>query len=457
MSKINKNMCEGPLLGNIITYTIPIMLTSILQLLFNAADLVVVGRFCGSISVAAVGATGSLTALFVNFFIGLSVGGGVSLAHALGRGDEKTAHQVVHTAIPTAVLCGLILSITGICFSKQMLIWMDTPQDVLPYSALYMKIYFGGMMFNMIYNFGASLLRAAGETKKPLLFLSISGVLNVILNVVFVTVFDLNVAGVAIATAASQALSAVLVIRYLMKRTDCIKLEPKKMMIHRKILSKILRIGVPSGIQTTIFAISNVLIQSSLNSFGSIAMSGAAAAANIENFVYVSMNAFYQASLNFVGQNTGAGKYDRVKRVLIICVCCAAVMGGVIGNLAHLFGESLLSIYITDSPSAISYGMIRFAYVATFYFICGMMDVTTGALRGLGSSVIPMILSIAGVCGIRIVWVLTIFPRYHTLPMLYISYPISWIVTFGMLLIAFVLVYKKRIRQQPKVLQKVQP
>ena len=456
MLKVNKDMCEGPLLGNIITYTIPIMLTGILQLLFNAADLVVVGRFCGSVSVAAVGATGALTALLTNLFMGLSVGAGVSLAHALGSHDYKAAHRVVHTAMPTAAICGLILSVLGICFSKQLLIWMDTPNDVLPYSALYMKIYFGGMIFNMIYNFGASILRAAGETQKPLFFLTLAGILNVILNVIFVTVFDMNVAGVAVATTASQALSATLVVIYLMKRTDCIQFIPKSMTFHSKTLLNILRVGIPSGIQASLFSISNVIVQSSINSFGEIVMSGNAAAANIEGFVYITVNSFYQTTLNFVGQNTGAGKYDRVKKVLLICLGCVTLVGLVLGSVIYLFGEQLLSIYITDSAEAITYGMIRFSFVSLPYFLCGIMEVATGALRGLGAAFTPMILSVVGVCGIRIAWVFTVFQYYHTQQSLYLSYPISWAMTLGMLLVAFCVIYKRRMALQPRLTQKAE-
>lgn len=447
MFKINKNMCEGPLLGNIITYTIPIILTGILQLLFNAADLVVVGRFCGSISVAAVGATSSLTNLLTHLFMGLSVGSGVTLAHALGSRDDKAAHRVVHTAMPTAVICGLVLSLVGIFFSKKLLILMGTPEDVLVLSAVYMKIYFAGMMFNMVYNFGASILRASGETKKPLLFLTIAGIVNVVLNIICVTIFDLNVAGVAIATTTAQALSAILVVISLMRRTDSIRFNFKNIMFHRKTLSKILMIGVPSGVQGSLFSISNVIIQSSINSFGPVVMSGNAAAANIEGFAYMMMNAFQQTSLNFVGQNTGANKYKRVKKVLLICLACVSVVGIVAGGFIYIFGRPLLSIYITDSEQAINYGMIRFIFMAVPYFLCGMMEVATGALRGLGSSLTPMLISIIGVCGMRIAWIFTVFRRFHTQQMLYLSYPLSWLGTLSLLLVSFYMIYKNRINK----------
>ena len=306
LKRLNNNMLTGPLLPNIILYTIPIILTSLLQLLFNAADLVIVGRFCGSISVAAVGATGSITNLLVNFFVGLSVGAGVTVAHGLGSREDSVVHNTVHTALPTALLSGVLLTVIGVSFSGTFLHWMGTPDTVLPLSSLYMKIYFAGITFTMVYNFCAAILRAAGDTKSPLVYLSFAGVINVVLNVIFVTAFHMNVAGVALATTISQAISAVLVVRALMTRTDACRLELKKMRFHPVQLSKMLRIGLPAGIQSSLFSISNVLIQSSINSFGDVLMSGNAAAGNIEGFIYASLNAFHQTAVNFMGQNAGA-------------------------------------------------------------------------------------------------------------------------------------------------------
>ncbi len=445
MRKINKNMCEGPMLGNIILYTIPIILTSVLQLLFNAADLVVVGRFCGSISVAAVGATSSLTNLIVSLFIGLSVGSGVAVAHGIGANDFEKTHKAVHTAIPLALIGGVVLTVVGIIFSKPLLKLMDTPDEVLDLAALYMKIFFGGMVFNMLYNFGASILRAAGDTKRPLIYLSIAGVINVILNIFFVTVFHMNVAGVALATTISQAVSAVLVILALMHRHDSIYFSIKEMCIDGEAVKKILKVGVPSGIQSSLFSISNVLIQSSINSFDATFVAGSAAAANVESFVWVSMNSFHQSALIFTGQNFGAKKFDRIKKTLLICLSGAAVCGLVLGSLTYIFGEPLLSIYITDSQEAINAGLIRFSLVGLPYFLCGIMDTTTGAIRGMGSSMPPMIISIIGACGFRIAWIYTIFsiPRFHTPQILFLSYPISWILTFVALIITFAIVFKK--------------
>ena len=445
MQTSNRSMLQGPLVRNIILYTIPIILTSILQLLFNAADLVIVGRFCGSISVAAVGATGAITNLMVNFFIGLSVGAGVTVAQALGGREEEAVHRTVHTALPAALVSGVVLTVVGVSFSETFLRMMNTPEDVLPLSAVYMKIYFCGVTFTMVYNFCASILRAAGDTKSPLIFLFIAGVINVGLNVVFVTVFHMNVAGVALATSISQAFSAAMVVWALMKRTDACKLMLKKMRFYGIELGRIVRIGLPAGIQSSLFSISNVMIQSSINSFGGVLMSGNAAAGNIEGFVYVTMNAFHQTAVNFIGQNVGARQYDRVKKILLICLASVSIVGIGVSLSVYSLGENLLSIYITDSQEAISYGMLRLTFVCIPYFLCGLMDVSTGALRGMGASFAPMVISVLGVCGIRIGWIATIFqiPAFHTPQSLYISYPISWLITFACQMAAFFMIYKK--------------
>ena len=445
MKRLNKNMLEGPLFLSIVLYTIPIILTSILQLLFNAADLVIVGRFCGSISVAAVGATGSITNLMVNFFIGLSVGAGVTVAHGLGGFRSDEVHKTIHTALPMALVSGVVLTFIGVSFSETFLRMMGTPETVLPLSAVYMKIYFAGITFTMVYNFCAAILRAAGDTKSPLVFLSLAGVVNVVLNVIFVTLLHMNVAGVALATTISQGISAVLVVRALMQRTDACRLELKKMCFHKIQLVKMLRIGLPAGLQSSLFSISNVLIQSSINSFGDVFMSGNAASGNIEGFVYASLNAFHQTAVNFIGQNAGAKQYTRVSRTLWICLGSVAVTGLALGTLIYSLGPTLLSIYITDSQEAVGYGMMRLSLICIPYFLCGMMDVSTGALRGLGASFVPMLISVLGVCGIRIGWIYTIFqiPQFHTPQCLYISYPISWTVTFLCQMVAFVIVYRR--------------
>ena len=449
MNNSYSDMCEGPIFKNIVFYTVPIILTSLLQLLFNAADLVVVGRFCGSVSVGAVGATGSLINLIVNLFIGLSVGAGVRTAQTLGSGDYAEVHNTIHTSIPAALISGVVLTFVGVFCSRFLLEMMDTPDDVIGLSTIYMQIYFCGITSSMVYNFGSAILRAAGDTKGPLIYLTIAGVVNVILNVFFVVVFRMDVAGVALATAISQTIAAVLVVIALTRRPDACRLHLRQMKINLRTLSAIMRVGIPAGIQSSLFAISNVIIQSSINSFGSVAMSGNAAAGNIEGFVYVSMNAFHQTALNFTGQNFGARRFDRIKKIALTCLGCVAAVGLVLGASVCLVSKPLLSIYITDSAAAIEYGIIRMMYICLPYFLCGIMDVTTGLMRGMGVSFAPMLITVLGVCGFRIGWIYTVFriPQYHTLPVLYLSYPISWLATFVVELIVFIMILRRYERQ----------
>lgn len=452
MSRRNIDMLNGSLFRNVISYTIPIILTGLLQLLFNAADLIIVGQFCGSLSVAAVGATGSITNLIVNLFIGLSVGAGVVVAQSIGAGDDKKTHRTIHTAIPTALVGGVVLTIIGIGFSETFLRWMDTPENILPLSALYMKIYFAGIIFMMIYNFCSSILRAAGDTKSPLIFLTIAGVINVVLNVIFVTVFDLNVAGVALATTSSQGVSAILVLITLIKRTDSCKLYLSQIRFYKDEFVQLIKIGLPAGIQGSLFSISNVIIQSSINSFGDIVVAGNAAALNIEGFIYVTLNAFHQTTLNFTGQNIGANQYKRAKKVFLICLGCVLVIGLTMSTIVYSLGPQLLSIYITDSPEAIEYGLVRMTCLFIPFSLLGLMDVSGGGLRGMGVSFAPMVISVLGVCGIRIGWIYTIFqiPQFHTLEVLYLSYAISWGITFVAQTIAYFIAYNKRKRSLVK-------
>ena len=445
MNSKSFDMCEGPLLKNLILYTIPIILTGVLQLLFNAADLAIVGQYCGELSVAAVGATGAIINLIVNLFIGLSVGAGVTVAHALGSGRDEDVRRTVHTAIPTALISGIILTVVGVSGSHYFLGLMGTPSDVIELSATYMRIYFCGITSGMIYNFGSAILRAAGDTKSPLYYLTIAGIINVILNIVFVRFFNMDVAGVALATTISQTFSAVMIIIALTRRTDNCRLYLRKIKIYRQQLLRIIRIGFPAGIQGSLFSISNVIIQSSVNSFGSVVLSGNSAAQNIEGFVYTIMNSFHQTALNFTGQNYGAGKYERLKKIMIICLLLVFGAGLTSGLTVYLLGEPLLSIYIPDSPEAISYGLIRLSYICIPYFICGLMDVATGLIRGLGSSLLPMIITVVGVCGMRISWIYTVFriPEYHTLESLYISYTISWTLTFIAEIIVIFVIYRR--------------
>ena len=450
MKKQSASMLRGPVLPAVIGYTLPIIATSVLQLLFNAADLVMVGRFCGSVSVAAVGATGAITNLIINLFIGLSVGAGVTVAHAMGSREDAAVHRAVHTALPVALISGVVLTLVGVTLAGTLLKMMGTPETVLPLSKVYMQIYFGGITFNMVYNFCASILRAAGDTRGPLVYLTLAGAINVVLNAVFVLVFHMNVAGVALATTISQGVSAVLVVIALMRRTDGCHLYLNRMRFYPVELKKMVRIGLPAGIQGSLFSISNVLIQSSVNSFGDTFMSGHAAAGNIDGFVYVTMNAFHQTAVNFIGQNVGAHQYERVKKVLRWCLVSVAVAGLAVSLLCYSFGEQLLSIYITDSPEAIADGMIRLAFLCLPYFLCGLMDVSTGALRGMGASLEPMIISVLGICVLRVVWIYTIFqiPVLHTPQCLYLSYTVSWIITFIAQLLAFRKVFRRHVQEQ---------
>lgn len=437
------NIVEGKLFPGIVRYSIPVIITGLLQLLFHAADLVVVGQLCGSISVAAVGATASLNNLLVNCFIGLSVGVGIYTSQAIGAKDDDLVHRIVHSTLPIALLCGAIVAVIGVSCSEIFLTWMGTPTEILSLSAKYIRIIFCGAPLSIAYNFLAAILRASGDTKKPMIYLSISGVVNVILNVVFVVLFRMNVEGVALATILSQAVSVLLVLIELMRRTDACRLVLRKLHFHLKTIGRILALGIPACIQSCVFSLSNVIIQSSVNSFGPIAMSGNAAAASISDFVYIAINAFYHTALTFAGQNIGAKQYDRVKRTLVLCSLCSIVVGLTTGFLVWLFGPQLLSIYITDSTEAIRYGMIRLTYLCLPYFGCGLMEVACGVLRGMGASITSMVLSIVGVCGVRIVWIYTIFAAFHNLPLLYLSYIVSWVFTTTAMWVAFSRLYRK--------------
>lgn len=444
--KYEIDMCHGPLLGKILVFYIPLMLSGILQLLFNAADIIVVGQFAGNESLAAVGSTGALINLIINLFIGLSVGANVLVARYYGANQQTELKEMVQTAIATSVISGILLVVVGFFVAKPALTLMGTPDDVIGQSVLYMRIYFAGMPFMMAYNFGAAVLRAVGDTKRPLYYLLIAGIVNVILNLIFVIYFSMHVAGVATATVISQAISAVLVIRCLLKTDSVYKLELKGIRISMDKLGKMFKIGLPAGVQGALFSISNVLIQSSVNSFGSVAMAGNTAGSNIEGFVYTSMNAFYQSAISFCGQNYGAKEYKRVGKALFICEVLVILVGLLLGNGAYLAGGTLLKLYSSD-PEVISYGILRMRYISVIYFLCGMMDVMVGGLRGIGYSIMPMLVSLTGACLFRIVWIYTVFQEVRTLPCLYISYPISWILTFSVHLICFLIVYKKLFRK----------
>lgn len=449
MKSVNRkhdiNMCEGPILPRLLEFTIPLMFSSILQLLFNAADVVVVGRFAGDNALGAVGSNAPLINLLTNLFMGLSVGANVVVANYLGAKEDKNVSETVHTSMLLSIVSGVLLTFIGVLGAHQILIWMGTPDNILPLATLYLQIYFGGIIFSMVYNFGSAILRAIGDTKRPLLFLTIAGVINVGLNLLFVIKFQMGVAGVGIATVISEAISAILVVICLLRENSSIRLEIKKLRFHKKKFLKILQIGLPASFQGMLFAISNVIIQSTVNSFGEIVVDGNSAAANIEGFVYMAMNSFYQGTISFTGQNLGAGKIKRISRILITALICVTVTGGVLGNLVVLFGDKLVGFY-TTSPEVVAAGMRRLGIICRVYFLCGIMDVFVGSLRGMGYASLPTIVSLIGACGLRLFWIFTFFrmEQFHSLESLYMTYPVSWTVTIIAHFICYIIV-KRRI------------
>ncbi len=444
-----RSMTEGPLLPHIISFSVPLILTSLLSLLFHAADLVVVGRYSGSLSIAAVSSTGTLSSLIVCLFSGFSTGAVVSMSHALGSKDDTAIHRVVHTAMPTAFCIGLFLTIIGLLFAKPLLRSMDTPENILPLSSLYMRIVFCGMALDMVYNFTAAILRATGDTKRPLYYLLMAGTTNVVLNIFFVTVLEMDVAGVALATTLSKLVSTVPAVTSLMRRNDSCRFHLRKMHIYKAEFLKIIRVGLPASIQSSLFSFSDVLFQSSVNSFGEILISSNAAAGSVQSFVRACKSAFSTACVNFVGQNVGAHRYDRAKKALLICLGCTAAVGIPVSLLACRFAPQLLSIYITDSPEAIALGVMQMHVICRFCTISGLGNTTTGALQGLGESKITMIISVLGMVIVRLGWIYTIFqlPQFHSPFWLFISYPLSWVVTLTGQLIAFTLLFRKHIRK----------
>ena len=455
MHTTNKSMISGPLFRPMITYTIPIILTGILQLFFNAADLVIVGQFgtSGSNAIAAVGCTAAISGLMTNFFVGCSAGSGVAVAHAIGAGHDKDVHKAVHTIIPLATVGGALISVIGIVFAEPLLKMMSTPDNIIGLSSTYMKIIFAGMLPNMVYNFGASILRAAGDSKRPLYYLIIAGCVNLALNLLFVLAFKMDVAGVALATVIAHAISAALVLGALIKRTDSCRLELKKLRFYAEPLKKILRLGIPAGIQASLFSISNVIIQSSINSLDTIyagVVAGNAAASNIQNFAFMTNEGFKQTAMNFTGQNVGSGNYKRVRRITNISLLMTLAVCIVVGVVMTLCSRPLLGIYISDSPEAVKWGIIRMYCMCLPYFAGGIMDVSTGILRGLGQSIFPMLASVFGVCVFRVIWIFTVFQSkaFHTPESLWISYIISWLLTFAIQYIVLRIVLAKKIKLQ---------
>lgn len=447
-------MCNGPLLGKILLFSVPLMLSGILQLLFNAADIVVVGQFAGNEALAAVGSTGSLNNLIVNVFMGLSIGTSIMVARYYGAQDWKSIREIVHTSMLVSFICGVALIFIGIFLAAPLLELMGTPPECLDQAVLYMRIIFIGMPAQMVYNFGAAILRAVGDTRRPLLFLLAAGIVNVLLNLFFVIVFHMDTAGVALATIISQSISAVLVVLCLMRSHTPYRLRFRRLRVRKAQLLQIIRVGLPAGIQGAVFSVSNVLIQSSINSFGSLAVGGNTAASNIEGFVYTSMNSLYQALLSFTSQNVGAGKLQRVVPILLRCLGVVLTVGVGLSGLALLFNHQLLGIYSSDQE-VIRYGLGRLEVVCATYFLCGMMDVVCGSVRGLGSSVVPTIVSLTGACGLRILWIYTIFAENRTLFFLYLSYPITWVITFSAHLVCFFIFLHRRKKRAAQALQEL--
>ncbi|RHV49976.1 MATE family efflux transporter [Lachnospiraceae bacterium OM04-12BH] len=430
-NKYEIDMCNGTIMDKLISFSLPLMLSGILQLLFNAVDIVVVGRFTGSQALAAVGSTTALINLFINLFIGVSLGANVLAARYYAAGKQKEMSETVHTAMLFALISGCIMVLAGLFFSRGALELMDTPDDVISQAALYMKIYFMGMPFFMLYNYGAAILRAVGDTKRPLLFLVISGAANAALNLLLVIVFSMGVAGVAVATVISQCISCVMVLSCLIRTESSYQLSLKKLRIRPAYLLQIFQVGIPAGIQSTVITFSNVLLQSSVNSFGSTAMAGYTAANNIFGFLYTSINSVSQACMSFTSQNYGAGKKKRMDLVLRDCLILTVVIGLLMGGGAYLFGPELLHIYTSDE-AVIACGMEILLYTTVTYFLCGIMDLIPGALRGMGRSAVPMLLSVIGTVGTRIIWIYLIFPAHRSLAVLFISYPVSWLATIIM-------------------------
>ena len=448
MAQISRSgdLTSGPMLQKIILFSLPLAASSILQLLFNAADVVTVGRFAGSTALAAVGSNGALINLLVNLFVGLSLGANVVAARCFGAKDDEGVRNTVQTSVTLGLVSGFLLAVVGFFAARVLLELMSCPEDVIGLSTLYLKIYFIGMPMTMLYNFSSALLRAVGDTRRPLFCLAVAGVINVVLNLVFVILFSMSVAGVALATIISQTVSACMVTALLVKEKGPLHLDLGHLGFHAGVLGQILRIGLPAGLQSTVFSLSNVVIQSAVNSFGSIVVAGNSAASNLEGFVYTAMNAFSQAAVTFTSQNMGARKYQNLNRVVLNCLLCAIVTGVVLGGGAVLAGTQLLHFYSSDA-AVIAAGYERLRVICGTYLLCGIMDTLASSLRGLGYSVLPMVVSLVGVCVLRLVWIATIFQLNRTPFMLYISYPISWALT-ALVHLACLLVVRRHLRQK---------
>lgn len=441
-NKYEIDMCSGSIMPRLISFSIPLMLSGILQLMFNAVDIVVVGKFSGSLALAAVGSTTALINVFTNLFIGISLGANVLSARFYASGRNKEMSETVHTSIALALISGILMALVGLVFSRSALELMGTPADVIDQSALYIRIYFMGMPFFMLYNYGAAILRSVGDTKRPLLFLIISGIVNAVLNMILVICFHLDVEGVAIATVAAQMISCVLVLRCLYRSEGSYQLRFSRLTLKWVYLKQIFQVGIPAGLQSTVINFSNALLQSSVNSFGSVAMAGYTAANNIFGFLYAAANSVTQACMSFTSQNYGIGKLKRMDKVLINCMILTVGISLTLGCGACFFGPELLKIY-TDEPEVIRCGMEILSFTTVPYFFCGIMDLFPGALRGMGHSAVPMILSVIGTVGMRVIWIFMVFPAHRSLEVLFISYPASWIATILLQVACFLIVRKK--------------
>lgn len=446
-SKYEVDMARGPLLKKILLYALPLIATGLFQLLYNAADIVVVGRYTGSTALAAVGSTSSLVNLLVNLFMNLSVGVSVAVAHSYGAKNYKDVSETVHTAFLLSLIVGVAVGAFGFFASRAILDLMGSPADVVELSALYLRLFFLSIPASTVYNFGAAVLRAVGNTRQPLYYLTIAGALDLVLNLVFVINFGMGVAGVALSTVIGQYVAAGLITACLLRTEGPLQLHLKSLRLHGDKVWAIFRIGLPAGLQSMVFSLSNVVIQSSINSFGSVAMAGSAASHNIEGFIFTAMNSMAQASLTFTGQNVGAKQYKRVNEVVRICLVTVLAVGLSFGAACILFSGPLLRIYLPADPRAVAYGVQRLFIISASYFFMGMIDVLVGAMRGMGFSFTPMLVALVGVCGLRIVWVYTMFAARRTLQMLYFAYPASWIVTFLIELAVYFIVYKRLLRR----------
>ena len=445
-SKYSLDMTNGPFLKKILRFSLPLVLTGLLQMIYNTADIIVVGRFAGGTALAAVGATSSLVNLILNVFLGMSMGSGVMTAKYIGARDEDSVKRCVHSAMLLSILSGIFVAIFGFVFSEQLLVMMDSPEDVLPLSKLYLQIFFLGAPAGMVFNFGASIVRATGDTKKPLLILSMSGIVNIVLNLILVINFHMSVAGVAIATITSQYISATCILFVLFKMKNACKLTLKKLRFHKEELKRILYVGIPAGIQNSLFSVSNVIIQTTVNSFGSIAMAGIAAGSNVDSFIYTCTNAVSQTTMTFSSQNFGAKKYENFNKIYFRCVVLTIAIAGAMGALGVIFKEFFVGIFSTD-PAVIEIGAQRLTLILPFYFFCSLMDVGAGQLRGMGKSFLPMIVSLLGGCGLRLLWIFVFFPKNPTLMYLYYAYPISWSITFVVLFVCYFIVRKQILKK----------